>query len=297
MRLKAKLLIGAGLAGLAVWFATAPRGLDPESWPSSEGNAARGAQVFNLGGCASCHMAPGAKGDARLILSGGQVFATEFGTFYAPNISPGPEGIAGWSAFDLGNALQRGVSPEGTHYYPALPYGSYSRMLPQDVIDLKAYLDTLPQVASPNRPHDLSFPFNIRRSLGLWKLLFLRNGPVVESDTPRGQYLVEAMSHCAECHTPRNLLGGLDTTRWLAGAPNPNGKGRVPNLTPGGDLANWSIDDIAFYLESGFTPEYDTAGSTMVKVVENLSLASPEDRLAIARYLKGLPALPNAPKP
>ncbi len=235
----------------------------------------------------------GAKDEARLLLGGGQAFATPFGTFYAPNITPSNEGIAGWSTLDLANALLRGVSPEGTHYYPAFPYSSYTRIAPQDVADLKAYLDTLPPVARVNTPHELSFPFNIRRSNGAWKLMFLNDDPVIESENPRGQYLVEGLGHCAECHTPRNALGGLDRSRWLAGAPNPEGKGRIPNLTPSGDLAEWSVDDISYYLESGFTPEFDTAGSTMVEVVENLSRATPEDRLAIARYLKALPAVPN----
>ena len=295
MRLKIKLLIGAGLAGLALWFISAPRGLNPDDWPMLAGDATRGADVFNIGGCASCHMAPDAESDARLMLAGGKAFATEFGTFYAPNISPSAEGIAGWREIDLANAMLRGVSPDGAHYYPAFPFTSYIRMEPQDVADLKAYLDTLPPVETASQPHDVSFPFNIRRSLGFWKLLFLKDGPVVESSEARGQYLVEAMGHCAECHTPRNMLGGLDTSRWLAGAPNPDGRGRIPNITPGGNLASWSVDDIAYYLESGFTPEYDTAGSSMVEVVENLSLATAEDRLAIARYLKSLPALANAP--
>jgi len=167
----------------------------------------------------------------------------------------------------------------------------------QDVADLKTFLDTLPAVATANQPHELPLPFRIRRALGFWKLLFLKEGPMVASPETRGQYLVEALGHCGECHTPRNLLGGLDSSRWLAGAPNPEGKGRIPNITPGGDLANWSVEDIAYYLETGFTPEFDTAGSTMVEVVENLSQASGEDRMAIARYLKSLPALPNAAKP
>ncbi len=258
---------------------------------------ARGESVFNIGGCASCHMEKGAKGAARLLLGGGQAFATPFGTFYAPNISPSPEGIAGWRTYDLANALLRGVSPQGAHYYPAFPYGSFTRISLQDIADLKAFLDTLPPVARANTPHDLTFPFNIRRSIGIWKLLFLSDKPVVLTDEARGQYLVEGLGHCGECHTPRNALGGLDRSRWLAGAPNPEGKGRIPNLTPAGPLANWSVEDIAYYLETGFTPEYDTAGSTMVEVVENLSRATPEDRLAIARYLKALPPLPNAPNP
>jgi len=293
VRLRTKALIAASLTGLAAWVLSAPRPLDLATWPALEADATRGAAVFNIGGCASCHMEKGAKDEARLRLGGGQAFATPFGTFYAPNISPSEAGLAGWSDYDLANALLRGVSPEGAHYYPAFPYGSYTNMPLQDVSDLKAYLDTLPPVARQNTLHELSFPFNIRRSNGFWKLLFLNDDPVITKDEPRGQYLVEGLGHCAECHTPRNILGGLDRSRWLGGAPTLEGKGRIPNLTPAGPLKDWSVEDIAYYLESGFTPDYDTAGSTMVEVVENLSRATPEDRLAIARYLKALPPVPS----
>lgn len=293
MRLRSKALIAASLAGLAAWFLSAPTMLNRNEWQDPVGDATRGEQVFNIGGCASCHMEKGAKGEARLLLGGGQAFATPFGTFYAPNISPSEAGIAGWNALNLANALLRGTSPEGTHYYPAFPYASYTRITPQDVADLKVFLDTLPPVARTNTPHDLPFPFNIRRSSGFWKLLFLNDDPVIASNEPRGQYLVEGLGHCAECHTPRNALGGLQLASWLGGAPNPEGKGRIPNLTPAGPLKGWSVEDIAYYLESGFTPEFDTAGSTMVEVIENLSRAAPEDRLAIARYLKALPPVPN----
>ena len=296
MRLRTKALLAASLLGLAAWVVSAPNTLNRTEWQSPVGDSARGERVFNIGGCASCHIEKGAKGEARLLLGGGQAFETPFGTFYAPNISPSAEGIGGWNALDLANALLRGVSPDGAHYYPAFPYSSYTRMPPQDVADLMAYLKTLSPVSRANTPHDLPFPFNIRRSNGFWKLLFLNDDPVIEQANPRGQYLVEGLGHCAECHTPRNALGGLDRSRWLAGAPNPEGKGRIPNLTPGGGLADWSEADIAYYLESGFTPDFDTAGSTMVEVVENLSRATPEDRLAIARYIKALPPLPNAPK-
>ena len=296
VRQRTKALIAASLAGLAAWVLSAPKPLMAENWPNLPADATRGAQIFNIGGCASCHMEKGAKGAARLVLGGGQAFKTPFGTFVAPNISPSSQGIGGWSTLEFANALTRGISPEGSHYYPAFPYATYARMAPQDVVDLKAYLGTLPASNRASQPHNIPFPFNIRRSLGFWKLLYLNDKPIATSPEPRGQYLVEALGHCAECHTPRTLLGGLDTARWMAGAPNPEGKGRIPNLTPGGATASWSVDDIAYYLESGFTPDYDTAGSTMVEVVENLSQASSEDRLAIARYLKALPALPNAPK-
>ncbi len=293
MRLRTKAIIAASLAGLVAWYLTSPTKLNRNDWQNPVGDVARGARAFNIGGCASCHMDKGAKGESRLRLGGGQAFATPFGTFYAPNISPSAEGIAGWSALNLANALLRGVSPDGAHYYPAFPYSSYTRLTQQDVADLKVYLDTLPPVSRVNTPHNLAFPFNIRRSNGVWKLLFLRDDPVVASTEPLGQYLVEGLGHCAECHTPRNALGGLDRSRWLAGAPNPEGKGRIPNLTPAGPLASWSVEDIAYYLESGFTPDYDTAGSTMVEVVENLSRATAADLLAIARYLKALPTVPN----
>ncbi len=293
MRLRTKALIAASLTGLAAWFLSAPKQLNRNEWQDPIGDTTRGEQVFNIGGCASCHMEKGSKGEARLRLGGGQAFITPFGTFYAPNISPSETGIAGWNALNLANALLRGTSPDGTHYYPAFPYASYTRMLPADVADLKAFLDTLPPVTRANTPHDLGFPFNIRRSIGFWKLLFLQDDPVMISNEARGQYLVEGIGHCAECHTPRNALGALNRSRWLAGAPNPEGKGRIPNLTPAGPLANWSADDIAYYLESGFTPDYDTAGSTMVEVVENLSRATPEDRMAIARYLNALPPVPT----
>ena len=298
MRLRNKSLLGAGLIfGLALWFISSPSGLSPGDFEVLEGDLAQGELVFNIGGCASCHMAKEAEGEARFSLGGGQSFETPFGVFYAPNISPGKAGIGGWSALDLANALLKGISPEGAHYYPVFPYSSYARMEMQDIADLKAFLDTLPAVEQDNLPHELPLPFRIRRSLGFWKLLFLKTDPIVESTELRGQYLVEAIGHCAECHTPRNFLGGLDVSRWLAGAPNPEGKGRIPNLTPGGDLASWSAEDIAYYLETGFTPEFDTAGSTMVEVVENLARATPDDRLAIARYLKALPPLANAPRP
>jgi len=293
VRLRSKALIAASLAGLAAWFLSVATKLNRDEWQDPVGDLTRGEQVFNIGGCASCHMEKGAKGEARLLLGGGQAFNTPFGTFYAPNISPSEARIAGWNALNLANALLRGTSPEGTHYYPAFPYASYTRITPQDVADLKVFLDTLPPVARANTPHDLPFPFNIRRSNGFWKLLFLNDDPVIASDEPRGQYLVEGLGHCAECHTPRNALGGLERANWLSGAPNPEGKGRIPNLTPAGPLKDWSVEDIAYYLESGFTPEFDSVGSTMVEVVENLSRATPEDRLAIARYLKALPPVPN----
>jgi len=290
-----RILLGIVLVGAALaWVLTGPDPLDAAAVAGLTGDAARGEAVFHATGCASCHMAPEALGEARLVLAGGQKFPSAFGTFIAPNISSDPVlGIGGWSLFDLANAVTRGVAPGGAHYFPVLPYSAYTRMNLQDVADLHAYLGTLPADATPSQPHDLSFPFNIRRSIGAWKLLFVSQDWAVTGDlTPaeaRGRYIAEAMAHCAECHTPRNSLGGLDRSRWLAGAPNPSGQGTIPNITPA--KLTWSEGEIVEYLTSGFTPDYDTAGGHMVYVVENMARLPVEDRAAVAAYLKRVPAV------
>lgn len=279
------------LAAVAAYVLSAPRPVRDDLMAGLTGDAAKGETVFWAGGCASCHAAPDAKEDDKLVLSGGYRMVSPFGTFIAPNISPGPVGIGGWSAHDLANALIAGVSPEGRHLYPSLPYTTYVRMQPQDVADLKAFLDTLPVSDVASLPHELGFPFNIRRALGLWKRINMSPDWVLtEAATPeleRGRYLVEALGHCGECHTPRDATGGLDRSRWMAGAPNPSGKGKIPAIDPAN--LKWNAIDIAFYLETGFTPDYDSAGGQMGKVVSNMGKLTKEDRAAIAAYLLALP--------
>lgn len=287
-------LAGLAAAGFAVfWILTSPKGIDPSELDGLVGDPARGEVIFHAGGCASCHAAPGAEKEAKLVLAGGRSFPSPFGTFYAPNISPSPAGVAGWTDEDLVNAMRFGVSPEGAHYFPAFPYGSYSRAELSDIVDLKAFMDTLPADPTVNKPHDVGFPFNIRRTLGGWKLLFMSDDPILAAantdELKRGRYLVEALGHCGECHTPRNPLGGLKLDQWLAGAPNPGGKGTIPNITPG--KLTWDNVDIVEYLTSGFTPEYDVVGGHMAEVVENTAKLSASDRAAIAAYLKATPAL------
>jgi mono/diheme cytochrome c family protein len=296
MRLVAWALILLVCAAAAPWFASAPRPL-----PASElaampaGDAARGETWFWAGGCSSCHAAEKAKGDERLKLGGGRLLASPFGSFGVPNISPDPtDGIGNWTAADFANAMLRGVSADGRNLYPAFPYASYTRMRIEDVADLWAFLRTLPPVSGSAPPSDLAFPYNIRRGVGLWKLAFLNDAPAVAVDTSdplvaRGQYLVEGPGHCGECHTPRNFAGAMDTGRWLGGAPAPEGQGRVPNITPSGEFADWSASDIAYFLESGFTPDFDSVGGSMVEVQENMAMLAGEDRDAIAAYLKAIP--------
>lgn len=289
------LLVLAAVGALALWWIARPDPLPEGALAGLAGDPARGERVFWASGCASCHAAPGAEGEARLVLAGGRRFETPFGIFVAPNISTDPtHGIGGWSLEDFGNAVLRGVSPEGRHYYPAFPYTSYIRMTPGDLADLKAFMDTLPPSDRPDEPHALAFPYSLRAGLGLWKALYLDPAFVLEgplsAEEERGRYLVEALAHCGECHSPRDALGGLDRSRWLAGAPNPSGPGRIPDITPG--ALRWSAGQIADYLGTGFTPEFDTAGGSMAEVVKNLAMLPPEDRAAIAAYLKRLPAAP-----
>ena len=280
------------LAGFAVfWVVTKPRPLPAEAFANLSGDATRGETVFWAGGCASCHSGENAEGDARMILAGGRAFATDFGTFYAPNISPSDAGIKDWSVADLGNAMMRGVSPKGQHYYPAFPYTSYVKATPQDVADLHAFMQTLPADDTANRDHDVGFPFSIRRVLGGWKFLFFKEDWVMADlpspDLERGRYLVEALGHCAECHTERNALGGLNRSKWLAGAAAPHGPGRIPALTP--DALDWSDLDIASYLTTGFTPEFDSAGGEMAEVVQNMAHLPKADIEAMVAYLNALP--------
>jgi mono/diheme cytochrome c family protein len=288
-------LVVLGLVATAgFWFLARPKPLSAAAVAGLTGDPAKGELVFWASGCASCHMADKAQGEAQLILSGGQRFPSDFGTFIAPNISQDPEqGIGSWTLLDLTNAITRGVSPEGEHYYPALPYGSYAKMELQDVANLYAFLKTLPADPTPSQPHELGFPFSIRDSIGGWKLLFLSNDWALPGNlTPtatRGRYVAEAMAHCGECHTPRNLLGGMDSARWLGGAPNPTGDGRIPNITPG-KLA-WTAGDIVQYLTTGFTPEYDSVGGHMAHVVENMARLPESDRLAVAEYLLAVPSV------
>lgn len=294
-RLATLILALAAVAAGAGWFLSAPRPYAPATFAGSTGNAQRGEAVFHAAGCASCHHAPGATGEAKLILAGGQRFPSDFGTFTAPNISPHPAaGIGGWSVADLGNALMAGVSPDGRHYYPAFPYTAYVRMTPGEVADLHAFLMTLPPDATPSAPQAVGFPFSIRRGIGLWKRLYLDPTPVITESLPepaaRGRHLVEALGHCGECHTPRDRFGGLDRARWLAGAPNPAGQGRIPNITPA--ALTWSEAEIASYLETGFTPDFDVVGGHMAAVVENFARLTEADRLAVAAYLKRVPAVP-----
>ncbi len=303
-RLISGLVAVVAILGGTFLYVTRPSPRPAGYWDELEQpDIANGALVFAAGGCASCHMAPKAQGDQQLVLAGGMALESPFGTFYPPNISPDEiSGIGGWSLAEFGDAITRGVGREGQHLYPSLPYVSYVRMNKRDVADLFAYIKTLPKSTNRAPDHALGFPFNVRLALGGWKLLYfndkinnnLRVDIMERNPNPdalrRGQYLVEGPGHCGECHTPRDALGGLMPDQWLKGAPSPDGAGKVPGITPGNaDFASWSEGDIATYLETGITPDFDTVGGAMVHVQQNLAKLPAQDLKAIATYLKALP--------
>ena len=294
------LALAAAVTGLAVFLiVTVPAIIPGSALPAYSPDVGNGQMVFNAGGCSACHAAAG---QDRTMLGGGLAIPSPFGTFYAPNISPDAnDGIGGWSEADFVTALKRGTSPAGTHYFPAFPYGSYQRVGIEDIRDLFAYIKTLPPVPGRIRDHDLSFPFNVRRLVGGWKFLFLDRQPLSpdaarSAEWNRSAYLVNGLGHCAECHSPRNFLGGIVASQRFAGGPNPEGEGWVPNITQKG-LRSWSEKDIASFLATGELPDGDFAGGSMVRVIKNISQLGDNDRAAMAVYIKSLPPVDGPPSP
>jgi mono/diheme cytochrome c family protein len=258
----------------------------------SAGDASRGKLVFDAGACASCHARPGQPN--RLALGGGMALPSPFGTFYPPNISQdGADGIGKWSAVAIANAVMSGVSPKGTHYYPALPYVDYAKMRREDMADLIAYLRTLPAVPGGTHAHDLPAPFRIRLAIGLWKALYfdrkpLEPDPAHDETWDRGRYLVHALSHCGECHSAHNIADAVEEKARFAGGIDQSGVGFIPNLTPAG-IGAWSDRDIVTSLTTGYTPDGRKLAGSMADMVLNTAALPEADRTAIAVYVKSLP--------
>ncbi len=283
------------LSGLMAAAAISP----PAQGAAAEDRVEQGRYLFHAALCAVCHTAEDGK-----LLAGGRPILTPFGTFYTPNITPDPEhGIGRWSDDDFARALGQGVSPAGEHYYPAFPYTAYTRLTREDALAIKAHLNTVEPVSQPNRPHELAWFASFRWPLAVWKWLYFRPGeyvpdPGLDAQWNRGAYLARAAGHCAECHTPRNLLGALRDNRLYAGAVDgPEGK-RTPNITPDKTgIGGWTPKMLSFYLEIGMTPDGDFAGSLMADVIDQgTSKLTPEDRSAITTYILSLPPLPAEPK-
>ncbi|HZP68433.1 MAG TPA: cytochrome c [Pseudolabrys sp.] len=285
-------LAAGALALAACWVLSTPTVPQIALAPHNP-DLANGRTMFLIGGCSSCHAVP--KQDDATRLGGGLALPTAFGTFYVPNISSdAKDGIGNWTENQFIAAMRYGVSPSGQHLYPAFPYTSYHLMRTEDLRDLFAYLKTLPAISGAVRDHALMFPFSIRRTIGLWKLLFFddsqfRTDPSQSAQWNRGAYLVNGPGHCAECHSPRNLLGAVISGRRFTGGQSPTGQGGVPDITQA-KLHAWKVEDFAEVLDTGMTPDADRVGGAMVEIVANTRHLGTADREAIAVYLKSLRA-------
>lgn len=285
-------VVGAGIG----WFITRPQTVPAtELVAGYKPDIANGQVIFNAGNCSACHMTQGQ--EDRTQLAGGLRMVSPFGTFFTPNISSDKTaGIGGWTETQFVNAMKRGTGRNGEHLYPAFPYSSYSLLKTSDVRDLFAYMQTLPASATPSKSHELKFPFNIRLAVGGWKFLYFKPREFVADTTKspawnRGKYLAEGPAHCAECHSPRNALGGVEAGREYAGAPNLEAGGRFANnITPSKDgIGDWSAQDMADFLKSG-TDKCFNEPAGMKEVLESTKAYSDEDAAAMGEYLHSLPA-------
>ena len=281
----------AGATLLAVFAIPAPAAETPRD---------HGDYLFRAAGCGGCHTDEKNHGPA---LAGGPAIKTPRGTFYGPNISPDPaHGLGRWREVDFIRAMREGVRPDGAHYYPSFPYASYTRLTDDDLRALWAYLRRQPPVAQPNRPHDLPWYLRPRSLLSTWKALYFTPGawqprPDKDETWNRGAYLVEAVTHCGECHTPRDALGGPRRALHLAGTRDGPDDSVVPNITPDRKtgIGRWRKSEIVEYLASGMTPEGDFAGDVMAEIIDrSTSRLTAADREAIAVYLLSLPPVEHA---
>ncbi len=259
----------------------------------------RGEYLARAADCAACHTAEGG-----VPYTGGRSFVLPFGTLYSTNITPDKEtGIGNYSDADFLNAVHRGVGRGDAKLYPAMPYASYTYMTDADALAIKAYLFSLVATRAPAPPNTLSFPFNQRALMGIWALLFnpdTRFEPRPEHDPQwnRGAYLVEAMGHCGECHTPRNLMQALDNRQKFSGAVQAGW--RAYNITSDAQsgVGAWSEADLAHYLKEGHADGRGTAAGPMGEAVDNsLRYLTQSDITAIAAYVRSIPAIATADEP
>ena len=268
------------------------------SHAAAQGDAKRGQYVAKAAGCVGCHTE--AK-EGAVPFAGGRALKTPFGTFFGPNITPDPyAGIGRWTEADFFKAMRRGERPDGANYFPAFPYPSFSHITDDDLRDLWAYLRSLPPNSRKSQPHGIAFPYRLRLLVTPWKWLFFAPGPLpaeaqLTPVTARGRYLVQALGHCGECHTPRNFLGGPKKDRFLAGGKGPDEKA-VPNLTPT-RLKKWSDSELRDFLTTGMYSDGDVPAEAMAEVIRNTTgQLTPQDLEALIAYLRSIPALPEEPK-
>lgn len=303
---------------IAIWFGTRPGPMAfvttprvdlskysgepagaPADLPGRDDPWVRGRYLTRAADCEACHTTPGGT-----PFAGGRAFKTPFGTLYSPNITPDLEtGIGNWTDAQFIKAMHEGIRPDGAHLYPAFPYASYTFLTDADVLAIKAYLATLPPVKHKAPINALSFPFNQRWLMTFWSAFFnpderFRPTPVRSAQWNRGAYLAEALGHCGECHTPRNVLQGLDNQRKFAGAVADGW--RAYNITPdrGGGIGAWSDAELASYLSTGHAKDHGAATGSMWEAVElSLRHLTRGDIDAMVAYVRSVPPLPSPDLP
>lgn len=277
-----------------------------ESGPIDEANTLdselieRGEYLAAAGNCASCHTTEGGE-----FMAGGLPFETPFGTLFSTNISPDTQtGIGTWSELDFRNSMRHGVRPNGEHLYPAFPYTAFTKVTDSDISAIYAYLKSLPPVRQASFENSLSFPFNQRPLMAIWKKLFLEPGSFLSDaeqseQRNRGAYLVEALGHCSACHSPRNLLGAEKTALAMGGGEyidvvheETKRPWSAPNLTAterGLDL--WSEADLQAYLKTARNGFIESFGPMNEVIINSTSKLSDSDIAAMSDYLKSLPPI------
>ena len=294
-------LAGAVFLLALLWWSTQPGPLPPFTTTDhhpSDTDISRGEYLVNIAGCVSCHTDADNQG---AHLAGGLELDTPFGSFFAPNITSDKEtGIGAWSFTDFVRAMRLGIAPSGERYYPAFPYTSYTQITFDDLHTMYAYLQTTPPVETGNRPHDTPWYVN-RLLMPVWQSLFFRPGVFqpdagLDETLTRGAYLANALTHCGECHTPRNLFGAVRPELFLAGTEDGPDGDPVPNITSSeaDGIGDWYEDELLLYLEEGELPDGDYAGGAMVDVIDNsTSLMDPADLQAVVEYILSVPAVDN----
>ena len=274
-------------AGVGIYMLTPVQG--PARDLTLMGDAEHGAYLIRLGGCVTCHTDPKNK---QAQLAGGAGLATPFGTFYPPNItSSKTAGIGNWTLAQFSSALSNGEGPDG-HLYPAFPFDSYTLMSDQEIADLYAALMVFPANDTASKAHEVGFPFNIRLAMAGWKHLFFKPQRFVADASQtdewnRGKYIVFGPGHCVTCHSPRNILGGLDAGKELSGNPAGGPGGKAASILKA-DLEKheYDVDALVQTLTDGFTPGFDSLAGAMGEVVaDETSQWTEEDRHAVAVYL------------
>ncbi len=256
----------------------------------------RGEYILRIGGCVHCHTAEDGE-----ELAGGRPLATPFGTFYTPNISPHPTaGIGSWSESEFQRALHLGVAPDGSSYYPSFPYTSYTRIGSEDARALWAYLRSVPASSQGNRQHELPWYMRYRMVATIWQYLFFsvgeyRERPQQTVSWNRGAYIAQALAHCGECHTPRNIFGATQADLAFAGNEFGPDDEKVPNITPHPKtgIGDWTREDLRNLLKFGELPDGEYVAGSMEPVVEGLAHLTPDDREALIDYLQSLPPVNN----